>query len=227
MNPRPRIALIHATRIAMAPIEATATRLWPEAETISILEEGLSVDRAKTAELTGDLARRIIDLCRYAVAARADGVLYTCSAFGAAISRAGAEAPVPVMTPNEAMFDAALSQGSRVAMIYTFPPAAAGMELEFHEAARRQGREATLRSVFCDGALEAKQAGDVAAHDRLIADCAADIEYADAIMLAQFSMASAEEAVRRVTDISVLSSPGAAITEMRRRVESFGMSAKS
>lgn len=217
-----RIFLIHATRFAMDPIEAAAARLWPEAEMISILEEGLSVDRAMTPELTGDLTRRIIDLSRYAVAAQADGVLFTCSAFGAAIERADHEAPAPVMKPNEAMFDAAFAHGERVAMIYTFPPAAAGMEEEFREAALARGSKATITSMFCDGALQAKRAGDEAKHDRLIAECAAGVKDADVVLLAQFSMATAAEAVRQVTDIPVLSSPEAAITEMRRRIEAGG-----
>ncbi|MEO0498451.1 MAG: hypothetical protein AAF141_13970 [Pseudomonadota bacterium] len=45
MTQPPRIALIHATRIAITPIEGAAGRLWPEADTITMLEESLSVDR--------------------------------------------------------------------------------------------------------------------------------------------------------------------------------------
>ena len=219
MTDQPRIALIHATKLAIDPIEEAAEKLWPEAETISILEEGLSVDRAKSVELSGDMLRRIIDLSRYAEAADADGILFTCSAFGSAIERANREARIPVMKPNEAMFGAAFSHGDRVAMLYTFPPAAGGMEDEFREAAREKSSAARITSVFCEGALEAKKAGDDDTHDRLIAETAATISDADVILLAQFSMASAADAVRACTDVPVLTSPEAAIEEIRRRVE--------
>lgn len=219
MNSRPRITLIHATRIAMEPVESAAARLWPEAETVSILEEGLSVDRLATAHLSPDLFRRIVDLSRYAEAAHADGVLFTCSAFGEAIERAKIEALIPVMKPNEAMFDAAFSFGDKIAMIYTFPPAAAGMKEEFHDAVVASTSNARLRSVFCEGALDAKKAGDDAIHDDLIAETAAGIENADAIMLGQFSMASAIDEVKSRTNIPVLTSPESAIQEIRRRVE--------
>ncbi|WP_299295394.1 aspartate/glutamate racemase family protein [uncultured Tateyamaria sp.] len=222
MTRQPRIALIHATRVAIDPIEAAATVLWPEAETISILEEGLSVDRQKTRELSGDMLRRIVDLTRYAEASQADGVLFTCSAFGAAIDRANAEACIPVMKPNEAMFDAAFAHGDRVAMIYTFAPAAAGMEEEFREAARERGSDAEITSYFCDGALEAKRAGDDTTHNRLIAQTARTIEGADVVLLAQFSMAGAAGDVRSATSVPVLTSPEAALTEIKRRVESNG-----
>lgn len=218
MTGQPRIALIHATRVAIDPIEAAITALWPEAETISILEEGLSVDRSKTEGLSGELTRRILDLSRYAEAAMADGILFTCSAFGSAIERANFEAGVPVMKPNEAMFDAALGHGDRIAMIYTFPPAAAGMEEEFRDATVAGGYAAQITSYFCDGALDAKRAGDDRTHNQLIAATASQIADADVILLAQFSMAGAAQDVRTATALPVLTSPEAAVEEMRRRV---------
>lgn len=210
--------MIHATRVAIDPIEDAAKALWPEAETISILEEGLSVDRQKTQELSGDMFRRIIDLTRYAEASEADGVLFTCSAFGAAIDRANAEARIPVMKPNEAMFDAAFNHGNRIAMIYTFPPAAGGMEEEFREAAKELGSHAEITSYFCEGALDAKRADDDALQNRLIAQTAQSIDGADVILLAQFSMAGAADDVRKATSVPVLTSPEAALSEIKRRV---------
>lgn len=223
MSSRPRLALIHATRVAIDPIEKAAKELWPEAETISILEEGLSVDRAVatelTTELTTELAERILGLSHYAELARSDGVLFTCSAFGCAIEAAASQSVIPVMKPNEAMFEAAFKYGNRVAMIYTFEPAAKGMEQEFREAAVSRSPSATLVSFFAPKALEAKRDGDVETHDRLVAEAAAKVTDADVILLAQFSMASAAPLARTKTDIPVLTSPHAAIEEMRHRIE--------
>ena len=219
MKQSPRITLVHATRVAIEPIEVAAREHWPEVETISILEESLSVDRAKSEDLSPELFRRIVDLTRYAEAAYSDGVLFTCSAFGAAIERANYEAFIPVMKPNEAMFDEAFTYGDRVVMLYTFPPAAAGMENEFREAATERESTATIKSVFVDGALDAKRAGDNELHDDLLAEAANKVSDADVIMLGQFSMASAAPKIRGQTTIPVLTSPEAAILEIRRRVE--------
>lgn len=219
MKQSPRITLVHATRVAIEPIEAAARTLWPEVETISILEESLSVDRAKSKNLSPDLFRRIVDLTRYAEATSSDGILFTCSAFGAAIERANYEAFIPVMKPNEAMFDQAFNYGDRVVMLYTFPPAAAGMEQEFREAANELGSAASINSVFVDDALDAKRAGDDATHDKLLAEAASKISDADVIMLGQFSMASAAAEIRNRITIPVLTSPESAILEIRRRVE--------
>ncbi|WP_299475461.1 aspartate/glutamate racemase family protein [uncultured Roseibium sp.] len=218
MSNRPRIAFIHATRVAMDPIETAARQHWPEAETISILEEGLSVDRAAAHELTRELSERILGLSHYAELTKSDGVLFTCSAFGSAIEAAARQSDIPVMKPNEAMFDAAFEYGDRIAMIYTFEPAATGMEQEFQEASASRGRSSQLVSHFAAKALEAKRAGDIETHDRLVAETAANIGEADVILLAQFSMASAAPLARTKTEIPVLTSPEAAITELRRRV---------
>ncbi|GLQ35345.1 arylsulfatase [Amylibacter marinus] len=218
MTERPRIALIHATKVAIEPIETAAKEIWAEAETFSILEEALALDRQKHSDLTSDMNRRIVDLARYAEAANADGVLFTCSSFGDAISRANLDTNIPVMKPNEAMFDDAFSYGDNVTMIYTFPPAAPSMEAEFAEIAKAKGRDATLTSVLCENALEAKKAGDVAAHDQMIADTVAQITNADVILFAQFSMASAAPLAREGTHTPILTSPESAIKEVRQRV---------
>ncbi|MBB5577614.1 MULTISPECIES: aspartate/glutamate racemase family protein [Rhizobium] len=216
MPAAPRIALIHATPIAMEPIHACFVSAWPEAETINILEDSLSPDRAKVAELTEGLTKRIAALAAYGVQAGSDAVLFTCSAFGQAIEKAAAELPVPVLKPNEAMFEAAISQGGRTAMLYTFPPARKGMEEEFLEEARRLQPSATIKSFLVDGAIEAIRGGDVETHNRLVANAAARLRGFDAIMLAHFSTARALEPVQAVTKIPVFGSPDAAVAKLRK-----------
>ncbi|MCJ7872805.1 hypothetical protein [Phaeobacter sp. J2-8] len=116
-----RIVLIHATRVAMAPIDDAFKRLWPDAETISILEEGLSADAASGRVDATELDRRINVLADYAMDLAPDAILYTCSAFGAGIETAAARLDIPVLKPNEAMFEAAVASGGNATMLYTFP----------------------------------------------------------------------------------------------------------
>jgi Asp/Glu/hydantoin racemase len=218
MSDAPRISLIHATRLAMAPIEAAFREIWPEAEILSLLDEGLSVDRAKDAALTPDLAARIIALARYAEGTGPAGILYTCSAFGEAIEEAARTSPLPVLKPNEAMFEDAFGHGNRVAMIYTFPAAAEGMAEEFREEAARRQSDASLTTVFAEGAREALAAGDADTHNRLIAEAVARTTDADVLLLAHFSMAPAAPVCRAVTERQVLTAPEAAVRKMKALV---------
>ena len=215
MTAHPRIALIHATRVAIEPIEIALKSLWPEALGVSQLEEGLALDVELAGHLTPKLTERIELLTFYAINCGAQAVLFTCSAFGDAIEAAASKVPVPVLKPNEAMFDEAFACGPRVSMIYTFEPAREGMEKEFRIAAEQRSSSAKMMSVFCEGALDALKSGDTERHDRLIADAAAAIRDADVILLAQFSMARAAPTARKRTTIPVLTSPETAVLKLK------------
>src|ERR1019366_175752 len=58
----PRIALIHATPVAIEPIRDALSSGWPEADVVNILEDSLSPDRASSKELTPELCELKIPL---------------------------------------------------------------------------------------------------------------------------------------------------------------------
>ncbi len=213
-----RIALIHAVTVAMAPVHDAFARLWPEAEYVDILDTSLSRDRERDGVLTPAMTRRIGALADYAGAAGADGILYTCSAFGEAIAMAASAARIPVLKPNAAMFEAALAAGRRIGMLATFAPSVASMEEEFHELAAAQGSAATIESFCVPGAMKALQAGDAAEHNRLLAEAAPRFEGCDAVLLAHFSTARAEDAVRPRVNCPILTAPGAAVAKLRSAI---------
>lgn len=210
-----RIALIHAVALAMPPVAAAFKALWPEAECVNILDDALSVDRAKSAELTPVMHDRIVRLGAYARNLGADGVLYTCSAFGPAIETVARAASWPVLKPNEAMFDAALAQGRNIGMIATFEASVASMEEEFRSLAATRRPDARITSVCVPAALTAARAGNAAEHDRLVAAAGRQLAQCDAIMLAQFSVAGAARAVEAATGRPVLTSPASAVTKLK------------
>ena len=107
-----RIALIHALRHSPPPVEAAFARLWPDAELMNLLDDSLSADLAKDGRLTSSMTDRFLMLTRYAVSTGAEGILFTCSAFGPCIKTcAGAFPEIPVLKPNEAMIEEAARFG--------------------------------------------------------------------------------------------------------------------
>lgn len=211
-----RIGLVHATAIAIDPIKAAFAAGWPDVELMHLFDDRLSPDRAAEKDISPALAQRIDALGTYARSAGADAVLYTCSAFGTAIEKTAARLDVPVLKPNEAMFEAAIAAGPEAALVVTFEPALAGMVEEFEEEARRSGGATRLRAVVAPGAIEAINAGDAERHNALVAEAVKGISGVDSIMLAHFSTSRALEAAMAVTDIPVLTSPGAAVSKLRR-----------
>ena len=215
----PRISLIHAVTVAIEPVQQAFARLWPESTCTNLLDDSLGPDRARNADLTSDMAGRINALARYAASTGADGILFTCSAFGKAIEDAARQVEIPVLKPNEAMFQAALAMGDDIGMLATFVPAVAGMEEEFRTLAAEVRRpDARIRTICVPEAMSALQAGDAAAHNRLLAKAAAQLRGCDVVLLGQFSMARAEAALKAEFSDRILTSPGAAVARLRQRL---------
>ena len=211
----PRIALIHAVSVAMAPVHEAFRRMWPEAECVDILDTSLSRDRERDGRLTETMTGRFLLLAKYAEDNGAAGILFTCSAFGEAIERAAALARVPVLKPNEAMFEAALASGKQLGMLATFAPSVAGMEAEFRDIAGAARSSAALDSYCVAGAMGALQAGDGATHDRLLAEAAPRFAECDAVLLAHFSTSRAAAAVGAAIKCQVLTAPAAAFAKLK------------
>jgi hypothetical protein len=214
----PRIALVHAVYVAMAPVEAAFQENWPLARRVNLVDDALPADLERDGRITDAMRARIRHLAEHAIAAGADAVLFTCSAFGEAIAAAAAELPVPVLKPNEAMFEAALRAGRRIGMLATFGAAVPSMEEEFLSLARERGIELSLDVVCLPEALAAAKAGDMATHDRLHVEAAPRLAHCDAVMLAHFSNSRAAGAVRAVLPCPVLTAPGAAIEALQARL---------
>lgn len=214
----PRIALIHAVAVAMPPVHEAFRQLWPAAECVDILDTSLSRDRERDGRLTDAMVGRFLLLAKYAEDNGADGILFTCSAFGEAIEAAADRARIPVLKPNEAMFEAALATGRRLGMLATFEPSVAGMEEEFRGIAQAAKSTAALASYCVAGAMKALQAGDGETHDHLLAEAAPRFADRDAILLAHFSTSRAEAAVRAVVTCPVLTAPGAAVDRLKELI---------
>jgi Asp/Glu/hydantoin racemase len=211
-----RIALIHALKHSIPPIEQSFARLWPEAELANLLDDTLSSDLARDGALSAAMTDRFLTLARYAASCGADGILFTCSAFGPCIDAcARALAPMPVLKPNEAMIEEAVAlarAAGKIGLLATFAPTLATMPAEF--AAVAPG--VTLVSALAAEALAALNLGDAAAHDRLAAEAARALEGCDVVALAQFSLSSAATQVAAATGGTVLTTPDSAVRKLRR-----------
>ena len=177
------------------------------------------------------MIERFIALARYAHGAGADAILFSCSAFGPAIEAAAASIRIPVLKPNEAMLEEALAAGSRIGLLATFEPSLPALKTELEQMARSRkiALEVTTRAV--PAALTALHAGCAADHDRLIADAAQEIGECDALILGQFSMASAANAIPARPKRRVLTSPNSAVARLKellaaRREASAGVAVR-
>ena len=212
----PRVALIHALAHSVAPINDAMARQWPQCVRMNLLDDSLSADLAASpGGLDAAMTARFVALADYAVSTGAQGILFTCSAFGPCIDAvARRHARMPVLKPNEAMLADAAATGRRVGLVASFAPTLASMPAEFPAGV-------ALRTALAAGALEALNRGDAARHDALAAEAAWRLvrdEGCGVIALAQFSLARAADAVAQRCGVPVLTTVDSAVRAMKSRL---------
>jgi Asp/Glu/hydantoin racemase len=209
-----RIALIHALAHSVEPVNAEMARSWPQAARMNLLDDSLSADLARVGHLDAAMHVRFQRLAGYALNCGCEAILFTCSAFGPCIEAvARVHAHVPVLKPNEAMVAQATARGGRIGLVASFAPTLASMPSEFPT-------DTDLRMALAEGALDALNAGDAAAHDALVAAAARSLvaQGCSTIALAQFSLARARERVAAECGVPVLTTVHSAVAELRRRL---------
>ena len=204
-----RITLVHALKHSIVPIEAAFGRLWPEARLMNLLDDSLSADLARDGGLSEAMTERFLALGRYAAGTGSDAILFTCSAFGPCIEAvARAQAPMPVLKPNEAMIEQAAARGRKVGLLSTFPPTLVSMPPEFPASVE-------IVPKLVEGALAALDRGDRATHDRLVVEASKSLRDCDLIALAQYSMAPAAELVAQASGRPVVTTPDSAVLKLK------------
>ena len=210
-----RIALIHALALSVEPINQAFARDWPEALRMNLLDDSLSADLARQGRgLDAAMHQRFMRLAQYAVDTGAQGILFTCSAFGPCIEAVARAYPqIPVLKPNEAMVAEAAQSGGKLGLIASFEPTLQSMPPEFAAGM-------PLELALAEGALEALNAGDGARHDALVAEQARALRArgCDRIALAQFSLARARAACEAASGLPVLTTVDSAVRALRARL---------
>jgi hypothetical protein len=116
---------------------------------------------------------------------------------------------MPVLKPNEAMIERAVTMGKKIGLLSTFPPTLASMPPEFPESVQ-------IVPKLAEGALAALDRGDRATHDRLVVEASMDLSDCDVIALAQFSIAATAPLVAKATGRPVVTTPDSAVDKLMR-----------
>lgn len=219
-----RIMLIHALEESVAPARAAFEADWPDAHVFDLLDTSLAVDLAHAGKLNDAMIERFNTLADYAAKLDGEGgktaaILFTCSAFGVLIDGVKRRLDIPVLRPNEAAFETALSKGQRMGLLVTFEPSLVSLSGELKAMAREMGKTIEVKALVAEGALAALQAGDVGAHDHCVLEAAKSLADVDIIVLGQFSLARAKPLLESQIDTPILTTPGSAVAALKALCE--------
>ncbi|MFE0798730.1 aspartate/glutamate racemase family protein [Streptomyces sp. NPDC058812] len=202
------LALLHTSPVHVPVFDALRDEAHPGLELRHHVDaELLERARREGPEAVADAVRAVL---RQAVAEGARAVLCTCSTIGGVAEAAADGAGVPVLRVDRPMAAAAVAAGPRVVVLAalesTFAPTAALIG----EEARRSGRPVEVRTLLVDGAWPRFEGGDTEGYLRLVAEAADVVSDADAIVLAQASMAPARELTKATVPVLASPAPGLA-----------------
>nr|WP_315267793.1 aspartate/glutamate racemase family protein [Microbacterium lemovicicum] len=204
----PRVAFVHTGAVVIAPVADLAARLLDGAATVNYLDDKIVADLGDPAR-AGSVPERLEDLVRAAQSAGADLVMLTCSSISQLAAPVSEKVGIPVLRIDEAMADAAVRQGSRIAVLATLPTTLTPTLALLRERAALAGAEPEFTDEVIEGAFAAVSAGDRAEHDRLVAAAIERVAAgADVVVLAQASMASAADAASVPVPVLTSLEPG-------------------
>ncbi|MEQ6897073.1 aspartate/glutamate racemase family protein [Microbacterium sp. KR10-403] len=210
----PQIALVGAVAAAAPPAQAAFSTAFPEARTWNILDDRLIADALDAGGVTDELAGDMASLIDYAVSRGADGVLLTCSMYGPVAHAAAARLPVPVLASDDAAFaDAAHGGFSRIALVASLPLPLADARTRFDAFLAERGVRLDIVDVLAERAAEVR--GDAAALTAAVEAAVRGIPNLDAVLLAQYSVSPAAEALGERLGIPVLAGPVRAAARLR------------
>jgi len=215
MKNGPKIYLVHAADVSIPPVVASFRASWPEAKVVNLLEDALMSDLAADGKLTDAMIGRIVHIGHYAVKAGADAILFCCSAFGPAIDECRRQVSIPILKPNEALYEQLVAKNGTVSLLATFQPSLPSMLAEIAACAKEKGTQVNVEPHLVEGALQALLDLQPDEHNRLIAEAAAKQETCDVIALAQFSMAPAKVLAATRTAKPILTTPDSAVEKLK------------
>lgn len=223
------LTFIHTSPAAIAPLMQFYAKSEPEWEITNLLDDGiLRFFKIGELGLVEERLREMLAAARTTYAAEA--ALVTCSSVSTAMIATLAEnSPMPVVKIDQPMAELAVACGSRIGVAVTFPPTEAPTRSLLAQAAAALSRSVEIDVEIAPTAYDALLSNDLDTHDRLLIDaCDRLVERgAEAIVLAQVSMARAEDRIRQRLSVPVFSSLSTSLEALRRVLSSPALSAGS
>lgn len=221
---RIRAGLLHTVPALAAPFQASVEGALPGVQLTHLVDPWL-LSTAISDGVTDEVGRRVADHIGYLIDSGAEAVLVTCSSIGEAAEAAAATVGIPVLRVDAPMAEEAVAAADaagraagrpgNIVVLATLQATLGPTGRLIHRAADAAAGDVRVDSLVVAEAADARNTGDSATHDRLIADAVGRAaENADVIVLAQASMAQAIAGIR--LPVPVLTSPEGGVAALVR-----------
>lgn len=202
----------------MPPMRERLAARLPGVRVLNLLDEGLLSEVERHGGLAPPCVDRLATQVGLGIAAGADVVLLTCTAYSPVVDQVQARFPdVPVLPVDEVMVQQAVRQATRIGVLATVPAGLAQQRDLIARAADQAGKQVEIFPSLHPEAMAALQRGDGDAHDRILLDALPELAArVELVLLAQASMARLVAKLPTDLPVPVLSSPDLAIDRVAR-----------
>jgi Asp/Glu/hydantoin racemase len=201
-----RVVMLHAVAESMAPTKLAFQEVFPEAELINLLDEGLFRDFDD--QLTPQLRRRMTQLICYSAEHGAQAIGLACSVYTPMVEMVRAMVDVPVVSSYGPVMAEAVRVGHRIGLIAAVPATLRDAEYFLQQEARQHGAQVEGYPRLVEDLMSMQRRDGEAAFCRRLAEEVEKLApHVDAVLLTQFSMAAALSHLRGIASVPVLSAP--------------------
>ncbi|GFG53019.1 hypothetical protein CQY20_05090 [Mycolicibacterium agri] len=216
------VAAVHATPASIPPLRLALSDELPGVQLWNIIDDRLGPDAdAAGGELSPQLRDRMLSLVRYGVTGGAHAVIIACSMYGEVRRVAQKLFTTPVFASDtDMMADIVRAAPRRVAVLASLEGAAADTTARLTEMLASEQQPGEVVPVFCAGAAEAANRGDLSA---LVTELGTGLESVgtavDLVCIAQYSLSPAADELAAKTGLPVVAPTRAAARAIARRLE--------
>lgn len=210
------VVAVYTTHILVENIKQLFADIVPDCRLINIIDDSLIDDVANAGQITGSVARRMLDYYRAAEEAGADIILNTCPSVDHVADIGRRIAKVPIIKIDDAMTAQAVEMGETIGIIATSPVMLSPTVRLTRRQAEKADKDVKIIKSFASNAFQAMLAGRPDEHDALILRAAKAIAgQVDVIVLAEGPMAKLVDTLAAETGKPVLASPRLAVEAVR------------
>ena len=210
-----RVTMIHAIAESIPPVRLAFGEVFPEAEVINVLDEGLLIDFE--GRLTPQLRRRMSNIIGYCQDSHADAIGLACSVYAPVVDSAKNLVDVPLVSSYGPVMADAVASGPRVGLIAAVPATMADSEYYLRLAAEEVG--VAIEPVLClaeDLISVMRSEGQAGLERRLEEEVLKLAPNVDVVLLTQFSFAAALTHLEKVSPVPVLSAPHSSARALKK-----------
>lgn len=214
------VVAVHTASPMVEPTKALFAEYLPETRLINIVDDSLIQDVIQAGEVPAAVAKRLVSYFFAGVDAGADLIFNTCSSVGEIADLARPLLSIPLVKIDDDMATEAINTADSIGVLATLPTTLGPTVRLVRNKAARMNKSVTVVEGLAEGAFQAMMSGDAAKHDQLIRDTAKRVAaQADALVLAQGSMAKMETPLADETGKPVLSSPRRGVLAVKAALE--------